>query len=304
MDLEEWEFLPDDGFLDFHEDGGGKKIFHRGDPKSIFNMNHFILPSPTSRKIAEPPPNIKPKVTNQLVPVPIQFDQAIGKDPDDEILKEITKVPIEITVMPSPAAISEKITAPNLGAMEADQDAVSQVFFKKMKENEFVDMKMDSPKSGNRGITHQIDAGTLQFDDKGEGYRGEALENKASPKMKIEKEMANKKNNMDSEIKEEVNWEGNHGGLNIWKWSSTGIGTLCSIGVAAATICILILGSQQKNKQHQQNQKLQFQIYTDDKRIKQVVHHATKLNEAISAVRGVPLSSRAHITFGGYYDGL
>ena len=38
-------------------------------------------------------------------------------------------------------------------------------------------------------------------------------------------------------------------------------------------------------------------------RIKQVVHHATKLNEAISAVRGVPMT-RAHITYGGYYDGL
>lgn len=39
-------------------------------------------------------------------------------------------------------------------------------------------------------------------------------------------------------------------------------------------------------------------------RLKQVVQQqATKLNEAISAVRGVPLT-RAHITFGGYYDGI
>jgi hypothetical protein len=38
-------------------------------------------------------------------------------------------------------------------------------------------------------------------------------------------------------------------------------------------------------------------------RIKQVVHHATKLNEAISAARGVPIA-RAHITYGGYYNGL
>lgn len=38
-------------------------------------------------------------------------------------------------------------------------------------------------------------------------------------------------------------------------------------------------------------------------RIKQVVHHATRFNEAMSAVRGVPVT-RAHITVGGYYDAL
>ena len=34
-----------------------------------------------------------------------------------------------------------------------------------------------------------------------------------------------------------------------------------------------------------------------------MVQHATKLNDAISAARGVPMS-RAHISVGGYYDGL
>lgn len=34
-----------------------------------------------------------------------------------------------------------------------------------------------------------------------------------------------------------------------------------------------------------------------------MVQHATKLNEAFAAVRGVPLS-RAHITYGGYYETL
>lgn len=38
-------------------------------------------------------------------------------------------------------------------------------------------------------------------------------------------------------------------------------------------------------------------------RIKRVVQHATRLNEAISAVRGVPVT-RAQITVGGYYDAL
>lgn len=38
-------------------------------------------------------------------------------------------------------------------------------------------------------------------------------------------------------------------------------------------------------------------------RIKQVVHQASKLNEAISAARGVPMA-RAQVTLGGYYDSL
>lgn len=38
-------------------------------------------------------------------------------------------------------------------------------------------------------------------------------------------------------------------------------------------------------------------------RIKQVVHHATKLKEAISAARGAP-PSIAQITSGGYYQGI
>ena len=112
------------------------------------------------------------------------------------------------------------------------------------------------------------------------------------------------KKDQENVVKEEiVNWEENNGGINLWKWSLSGIGAICSFGVAAATICIIIFGSHQRSKQRQQNQKLRFQIYTDDKRIKQVVQHATKLNEAISAVRGVPIQ-RAHITIGGYYDGL
>ncbi|XP_075638288.1 uncharacterized protein LOC142610369 [Castanea sativa] len=294
MDLDEWEFLPDDdGFLDFHDDGDKKNFLGKrnSDPKTVFNMNYFICPSPTPRKIIEPPRNSG--LPSQLVPVPIHLEPPSGKARDDDeqqLVKQITKVPIEISVLPS-ASITEKINH-----MEADQDSVSQVFFK-MKENEFVDMKMDSPKSGARGFLPQID--TFQFEDKGEALEGMSM---TSPRMKVEKDMVlGKKSIMDCDANiEEVNWDESNGRLNIWKWSLTGIGAICSFGVAAATICILFFGTQQTNKH---NQKLRFQIYTDDKRIKQVVHHATKLNEAISAVRGVPMT-RAHITYGGYYDGL
>ncbi|KAK4272321.1 hypothetical protein QN277_020894 [Acacia crassicarpa] len=92
-------------------------------------------------------------------------------------------------------------------------------------------------------------------------------------------------------------------GFNLWKWSLTGVGAICTFGVTAATICVLFIGTQQKNRPHA-NQKNVFSIYTDDKRIKKVMEHATKWNEAISAsARNGPIS-RAHITYGAYPDGL
>ncbi|AES80850.1 hypothetical protein MtrunA17_Chr7g0253401 [Medicago truncatula] len=98
---------------------------------------------------------------------------------------------------------------------------------------------------------------------------------------------------------DEKEGEDMNGGFNLWKWSLTGVGAICSFGVAAATICVLFFGSQQRNNKLQQDQSIRFKIYTDDK----VVQHTTKLNEAFAAVRGVPLS-RAHITYGGYYDSV
>ncbi|XP_054803346.1 uncharacterized protein LOC129306669 isoform X1 [Prosopis cineraria] len=97
--------------------------------------------------------------------------------------------------------------------------------------------------------------------------------------------------------------EDKNGGFNLWKWSLTGIGAICTFGVTAASICVLFLGTQQKNRHHQ-NQQNVFNFYTDDKRIKRAMEHATDWNEAISAsVRSGPIA-RAHITYGTYPDGL
>ncbi|GAB4843730.1 hypothetical protein Ancab_013695 [Ancistrocladus abbreviatus] len=295
MDLEEWEFLSDDGVIDLHEDGTsvpvlGKKVISRENvsiyPNSIIDMNYF-------QKFIEPQKKNNSRALNQVFHVPIQLDSPITKSLiDHELPKEVTRVPIQINLLPTKAP--EKI-----GALEdaAEQDTISQVFFKKMKENEFVDMKMDSPKSTNRGFTPQIDVGMHQFEDKDGDFNGESVE-----KEIVRKEKNSKSGNLKQE-KEVESWEENNGGLNLLKkWGMTGIGAICSFGFAAATICIIVFGSHQKEKQ-QQNQKLHFQIYADDKRIKQVVQHAAKLNEAISAVRGAPLT-RAHITVGGHFEGL
>lgn len=240
MDLEEWEVLPHGGFLDYHEDGDNKSSAasrRSSSLKSVFDMNYFVCPS------SSPPRNSR-MVPNQLVPVPFQLEPTTiitGKEQEDK------SKAIEIRVVPLP-----DVKGPDIASKEANQDPVSQVFFKKMKENEFVDMKIDSPKSptSKSFAPPQIDAAKFNFDDK-----GETLESVSSPRLKNEKEIL--------EV-EEVSWEENSGGLNLWKWSLNGIGAICSFGVAAATVCIIIFGSHQRNKQ-QQNQRLRFQIYSDDK---------------------------------------
>ncbi|XP_057982857.1 uncharacterized protein LOC131167862 [Malania oleifera] len=314
MDLDEWEFLPDAGFLDYPEKDDPAKqtrsVRHnhkhlRGvagggggwgsEPKLILDMNYFICPSP-GNTVGSMPENSKRVSSDQFVSVPIQLElpplrkkgareaDADGDfDGDEVVKKEITEsVPIGVQ-------------------NPDDQDTVSQVFFfKKSKEtDQFVDMKMDSPRSSGRGILPpQIDAnGAFQFEDEGEAEE--------DLKVKIvEKEGVTEMG--DSEIGEEDEETGDNGGksMNMWvKWGLTGIGALCSFGLAATTICILIFGTQERSKQFPQKKRLRYEIHADDQRIKQVVRHATKLNEAMSVVRGVPIA-RANITFGGYYDGL
>lgn len=267
MDINEWVILSDDSLFN----GDEKQIFSGkrnsfSDSISVFDKDYFCT-SPNSSKNID---NESPKVPKLFVHVPIQLEPKFEKVPNEEFVKENT----------------DKIKAPQIE--EPDQDSVSQVFFH-MKENKFVDMKLESPKSSTssgRGFFSPLDA---------------EMEIMTSPRMKnLEKE--NKVMYYDDDEKLEGDHDMN-GGFNFWKWSLTGVGAICSFGVAAATICVLFFGSHQKNNKLQLDQKIRFQIYTDDKRIKQVVHHATKLNEVFAAARRVP-QNRAHITYGGHYDGV
>uniref|UniRef100_A0A803MM81 DUF6821 domain-containing protein n=1 Tax=Chenopodium quinoa TaxID=63459 RepID=A0A803MM81_CHEQI len=209
MDLEEWDLLSDEGLIDFHENNGANNFV----PKSsttVIDMNYF-------QKFTEP--EMKKMKNSRVIPVPIQLDKKI-----EEIPEEVIKLPIDET--PKKSDENQMIKGE-----EADfQEPVSQVFFKKLKENEFVDMKMDSPKSLNRGILPQIDVGSYQFEE-------------------IERNKSN------------------------------------------------------RHKETSKKQELHFQLYAHDKRFKQVVRQATKLNEAITVMRGAPVT-RAHITIGGYHEGL
>lgn len=95
--------------------------------------------------------------------------------------------------------------------------------------------------------------------------------------------------------------------LGVWKRQ---VSTLCSLGMAAALMGILILGRRWcsgKNKNQSQSQRLRFQVFADNQRISHMMCQAARLNQAFSAMRGggVPVV-RAQISFGGgcYYDGI
>ncbi|KAG9450371.1 hypothetical protein H6P81_010336 [Aristolochia fimbriata] len=276
MDWEEWEILPRDGLLEFPK----QPVFN---PNGIFETNYFSYDSGLK----------SPDKASDSGDVKLQtrLGSAGGKDPADGdlMIKDIPEVPaMEISRIPP--VILEKMKPTFTG----EQDSFSQVFFKKMKETEFDDMKIGSPRSATKGLKPHLDMGTIQFEDKEEVTSDGNFEYDTS---KID-DLGQGVDQVRSDNEQECSSGGN--GFTIWKWRVTGIGALCSIGVAAATICIFIIGSCHKHKQQHQNQKLTFQIYSDDKRIKHVVNHATKLNQAL---RGAPLA-RANITFGGYYDGI
>lgn len=266
MDLDhEWEFISDDVFLEFYEDGGQNffpRTYVKDSSKSVVNKS-FETPSSKSQQFVEKTnlPRLQ-KPDTQETSDEEQVKQVIIEDSDETRLV--------------PKVITDEIKSPT--TLKVDQDFVPQVFFKEMKDNDYVnDVKMDSPKSGSRGLVPQIEANKFQFQETTDDQTMETL---------------TKKDQEDDAV-------------NMWKWSLTGIGAICSFGVAAAaTICIIILGNSQQQRKHQLNhQKLQFKIYADDKKIKEVVSQTSRLNDAMSAARGIPLA-RAHITFGGYYDGF
>lgn len=172
-----------------------------------------------------------------------------------------------------PAKISDHDEIKNIKSLD-DDDTSDQ--------NQSVDMKVESPKSSGIVLT-KIEA--FQFE---ETVNGPREEDEADTEMVNN---MNKNHGIESNEKDD-----DRGGINIWKRSLTGIGAICSFGLAAAAICSIICSSHKKSQKLQQNQKLKFQIYDSHKRIKQVVHYASKINEAITGL------SRASVTVGGYYD--
>lgn len=266
MDLEDegWVNIQYGGLLEVHNDEEGSQFFSRKyvrSPRNPFRMDYFNS-SRKSQEFVDSTSEKESRLQNELIPLQIQMDDHRFVDHREEEVKEITKLPILIN--------NELKEAP-----EADLDPIFKVFFKK--ENEFVEMKMDSPRSSSRKIMlPYTETDMFQYDDESDDH----MFNRSSSSKDVIDEV-------DKVTKEEG---------NLLNWGLNGIGAFFSLGMAAATICIILFGNGQRHKQP----KFRIQIYSDDKRIKQVVHQA---NEAMSAVRGAPLTT-AHITYGGYYEGL
>lgn len=53
-------------------------------------------------------------------------------------------------------------------------------------------------------------------------------------------------------------------GFSVGKLKVNGVGALCSFGVAAATLCILVLGGRPQQQRKVQDHKSQFQMYAHD----------------------------------------
>ncbi|GKC70689.1 hypothetical protein Tco_1116572 [Tanacetum coccineum] len=249
MDIEDegWVNIAYDGLLEVVDDDGAK-IFSRKyvkSPGNLYKSGYFSTPREAQNLVQDEP--ILDDHVKEMIKLPILIDESRESrscEPDPDL--------------------------------ELDQDPVFQVFFPK--ENQFVEMKMDSHIESN--LSH-IETGAFQYEEKSVD---QVMINCASPSKMMKKKT--------------VTWEeSNNNKINILKWGLSGIGAFCSIGMAAVTICIIICGN---GRRHKQNEKLTIQIYPDNKRIKQVVQNA---NEAMSAFRGVPLV-KAQITYGGHYESV
>uniref|UniRef100_A0A1J3H4J0 DUF6821 domain-containing protein n=1 Tax=Noccaea caerulescens TaxID=107243 RepID=A0A1J3H4J0_NOCCA len=279
MDLEDWELLPKNIYkgldLDHEEDHEEAMKMIRNTGKS-FDMDYFICPTQDTVEKS----SVVPTET-QLLQVPITWEPVYTVDDTDHKKK---KSPDPDFSDPDPELLTESLPSP-------------RITFKTTKENEFADMKIDIPARFKSTLP--------QNDEKHSDSRG-GLGGEYYDETESEGEDGG-----DLRSKKEVDWNEveNIGDekMNLWKMGLNGIGAICSFGVAAAaaTVCVLFLGHNSniqgcRNK----NQILRFQIYSDDnKRMNEVVKHATKLNEAISVMKSLPVA-RGQISFGGYYNGL
>jgi hypothetical protein len=276
MDLEDWEILPKNIYkgldLDHEEDHEEAMKLIRNTGKS-FDMDYFICPTQDSVEKS----SVVPTET-QLLQVPITWEPVYTVE--DTYHKNEKNPDPDFSDL-DPELLTDSVPSP-------------RITFKTTKENEFADMKVDIPAR----FTSHLPLKDEKLSDAEGGLGGDYYDETMGSEVEDDGDLRSKK---------EVDWNEGDEKMNMWKKGLNGIGAICSFGVAAAaaTICVLFLGHNSniqgcRNK----NQILRFQIYSDDnKRMNEVVKHATKLNEAISVMKSLPVA-RAQISFGGYYNGL
>lgn len=244
MDLEDWELLPKNNYkgldldldLGYEEDHEAKKLM-RNTGKS-FDTDYFICPIQDSVGKTELLHERSSVVPTQLLHIPITWEPLSPVDDKDH-----KKYPGSDFSEPDPELLTESLPSP-------------RITFKKMKETEFADMKIDSPAR----LTSPLPQNDEKHSDSEGGLGGENYDEIMGSEVEEGSDLRSKK---------DVDWdEGER--MNLWKKGLNGIGAICSFGVAAAaaTICVFFLGHNSsihgcRNK----NQVLRFQIYSDDNKV-------------------------------------
>ncbi|XP_010558726.1 PREDICTED: uncharacterized protein LOC104827275 isoform X2 [Tarenaya hassleriana] len=228
MDLGEWELLSRSNYniIDHLDDDGVMIRNPNPNHERHLDMDHFIIcPSQDPTKQTEHNPGSQ-VVPTQLLQVPITWEPIFS--PEDTDHDKMTKLTDKVSVL-LPVEIHP-------GLLPDPVPSPHRVSFKKMKGNESVDMKLIDPAK----VTSHLPGIGSEGEDGGLG---------------------SKKDDLDKGLN-----KGNDGEeLNLWKLGLTGIGAICSFGVAAAaaTICAVFFGNNNKNCRNK-NQVLRLQIYSDD----------------------------------------
>ncbi|KAJ0238565.1 Transmembrane protein [Hirschfeldia incana] len=270
MDQEDWVLLPKNPYkvldLDHEKDHEAAMKIIRNTQK-IFDKDYFICPTQEMSSV----------VPAQLLQVPITWEPVYTVEDTD--LKKNQDLDF---LDPDPELLTDSVPSP-------------RITFKTAMINEFVDMKIDLPVRFTSPIPqsnekHSVSGGVL----------AKEFYDEVGTEVDEGGELTSKK---------EVGWDEKENKceekMNLWKMSLHGIGAICSFGVAAAvtSFCVFFTGHNNSIRGcRNKNKILRFQVYIDDnKRINEVVKHATKINKAISVMKSLPVA-RAQISFGGYYD--
>lgn len=258
MELEEWELLPDtESFLELGHEAKRDVVFK----ELIVDVNYFICPS-------------LPLMDRKLSPS--SSDPPAEEAQKKELVEEFKDIAV---VLPAAIAVDPH-----------RHDVVSQVFFKKLMDNEFVDMKVESPRGAT--LTHLEPEGKEEEEEKEE-----------------------------AEAEDDRKGDGCEP-MNTWNRRLVGVGAFCSLGAAAAaTAFMFVLGGRHLQSQ-QPSHRIQFCIYSDDKVI--IVHcwptnlsaiscplqtnkklrfclfRWQRTNWTTTMMHRATRPNQAHISFGGY----
>ncbi|KAI3723244.1 hypothetical protein L2E82_34698 [Cichorium intybus] len=226
LEFEGWVNVTYDGLLEILDDGVAHSFSRKyvKSPKNLFKMDYFNS-SRKSQEFTNSSSKEESRFQNRLIPLQIQMDDHQVVDDYEEEVKEIPKLLVSIK--------TELKEAPEGYLI----DPIFKVFFKK--ENEFF---RDSPRSNSQKLVSPYnETDMFQYKNESDDYK---FDDSSPSKVVID------------DIEKATKEEG-----NIWKWGSNGIDAFFSLGMTAATICVILFGNGQRHNQ----QKFRMQIYLDDK---------------------------------------